>query len=75
MTVTRMDIEGNLFLVDVGCGYPAFKAIPVNFEEESAVYKNLVLEYKLVKSKETSDVIRLHRTSKYKEETFKIDQS
>ena len=70
MTVTRMDIKGNLFLVDVGCGYPAFEAVPVNFEEESVVYKHSFLEYKFVKSKEMSDVIRLHRTSKYKEETF-----
>ena len=69
--LTRVDIEGNLFLVEVGCGYPTFEVVPVNFEEESAVYKNSVLEYKFIKSKETGDIIRLHRSSKYREEPFK----
>ena len=74
--MTRVDIKGNLFLVDVECGYPAFEAVPVNFEEESAVYKHSFLEYKFVKSKETSDVIRLHRTSKNtRRRHSKIDQS
>ena len=58
--VTLVEIKENLFLVDVGCGYPTFEAIPVNFEEESAVYKHSFSEYKFVKSKETSDLIRLH---------------
>ena len=69
--MTRVDIEGNVFFVDVGCGYPTFEAIPVSFEEESAVYKHSFLEYKFIKSKETSSVIRLHRSSKDREELVK----
>ena len=72
--MTRVDIEGNVFLVDVGCGYPTFEAVPVNFEEESVVYKHSFLEYKFVKSKETTTGIvikRFHRTSKTWKELFK----
>ena len=76
--MTRVDIEGNVFLVDVGCGYPTFEAVPVNFEEESVVYKQSFLVYKFTKSKETTcivDVIkRKHRTSKnWKEVITKVD--
>ena len=70
--MTRVDIEGKLFLIDVGCGYPAFEAIPVSFKEESAVYKHSFIVYKFIKSKETSDVIRLHHSSRPREEEFNM---
>ena len=71
--MTRVDIERNVFLVDVGCGYPTFEAVPVNFEEEFVVYKQSFLEYKFVKSKETTAIVikRFHRTSKTWKELFK----
>ena len=63
----------NVFLIHLGCGYPTFEAVPVNFEEESVVYKHSFLEYKFVKSKETTGIVikRFHRTSKTWKELFR----
>ena len=55
--MTRVDIEGNMFLVDVGCGYPTFEAVPVNFEDESVLYKHSFLKYKFDKSKESTGIV------------------
>ena len=40
---------GDKYLVDVGCGYPTLQAVPLGFENESPVYKNIFLQYKFVK--------------------------
>ncbi len=39
-----------IFLVDVGCGFPTLQAIPLDFSHESPVYQDIFLEYKFVKT-------------------------
>ena len=41
--------EGDCYVVEVGCGYPSFSAISVDFERESATYKDSYCTYKLIK--------------------------
>ena len=66
--MTRVDIARDKFIVDVGCGYPTFEAIPVNFEKESPFYKHSFVEYKFVRLKEGDggNVFgRRHRSTKH----------
>ena len=39
-------IHGEKYLVEVGCGYPTFKPIPLNFREESPTYEHSFIKYK-----------------------------
>ena len=70
--MTRVDLTGDKFIVDVGCGYPTFEAVPVNFEKESPFYKHSFVEYKFVKIKEGAggNVLgRRHRSTKHENES------
>ncbi|XP_078693423.1 arylamine N-acetyltransferase, liver isozyme-like [Branchiostoma floridae x Branchiostoma belcheri] len=51
--------KGDVYLVEVGCGFPTFQAIPLNFHEESPVYQHSFLEYRFVKKGELIE--RQHR--------------
>ena len=44
--ITIACIHGEKYLVEVGCGYPTFKPIPLNFKEESPAYENSFIKYK-----------------------------
>ena len=49
---------GDLHLVDCGSGLPSFRAISLNFNEESPVYRDSFLEYKFIKL--DGKVLRMH---------------
>ncbi|XP_002735022.1 uncharacterized protein LOC100375173 [Saccoglossus kowalevskii] len=42
--------QGDKYMVEVGCGYPTFEAIPLDFEEESSIYKFSFMQFKLVRN-------------------------
>ena len=51
--ITRVDNvvrDGDCYVVEVGCGYPSFTAIDMDFESESPVFKESFCTYKLVKT-------------------------
>lgn len=56
---------GDRYLVEVGCGYPSFAAVPLNFDDdddfESEHYKESYLEFRYLKRKGERLVIRQHR--------------
>jgi hypothetical protein len=49
---------GDLHLVDCGLGLPSFRAISLNFNEESPIYRDSFLEYKFIKL--DGKVLRMH---------------
>ncbi|XP_066267369.1 arylamine N-acetyltransferase, liver isozyme-like isoform X2 [Branchiostoma lanceolatum] len=51
--------EDDVYLVEAGCGYPTFQAIPLNFPEESPAYEHSFIEYKFVRKGELIE--RQHR--------------
>ncbi|KAI8504001.1 hypothetical protein Bbelb_180690 [Branchiostoma belcheri] len=51
--------KGDVYLVEVGCGFPTFQAIPLDFQELSPVYQHSFLEYRFVKKGELIE--RQHR--------------
>jgi len=55
-------IDGNDYLVDVGCGYPTFEAIPLDFETESKVYRYSFLKLRFIR--EDGFIKRLHNHSR-----------
>ena len=58
-TIAHMD---NIrYYIDVGCGYPTFEAIPLDFEKESQIYYHSFLEYKLVKDATSTIIMRQQR--------------
>ncbi len=40
--------NGDQYFIDVGCGYPTYQAISLNFKAESPAYQNGFLRYKLI---------------------------
>ena len=58
-------IDNIQYLVDVGCGYPAFNAIPLNFEDESPVYSQSFSTYKFVRKGDTIERLHLRNTEKH----------
>ena len=52
LLVKHVNTEGDMFLVDGGFGHPLFHAIDLDFDEESKVYTESYLRYKLVKTGE-----------------------
>jgi hypothetical protein len=50
--------KGDFHLVDCGLGLPSFRAISLNFSEESPVYQDSFLEYKFIKH--DGKVMRMH---------------
>lgn len=57
-------IDNIQYLVDVGCGYPAFNAIPLNFEDESPVYSQSFSTYKLVRNGDSIERLHLRNTER-----------
>ncbi len=45
--ITIVTFDGIKYLVEIGCGYPTFQPIPLNFEDESIVYKESFIKYKI----------------------------
>ena len=52
MRVDNVARFGDSYLVEVGCGYPSFAAIDMDFQLESPVFKDSFCTYKLVKTAE-----------------------
>ena len=50
LLVKNVNTKGDMFLVDGGFGHPLFRAIDLDFGEESEVYTESYLRYKLVKN-------------------------
>ncbi|KAL8562999.1 hypothetical protein ACOMHN_004691 [Nucella lapillus] len=44
-----LEKKGDIHLVEAGCGFPTFRAISLNFEEESPAYVDSYLEYKYIR--------------------------
>ena len=55
-------VNGSEYLVDVGCGYPTFEAIPLDFETESKVYRYSFLKLRFIR--EDGFIKRLHNHSR-----------
>jgi arylamine N-acetyltransferase len=49
---------GDVHLVDCGLGQPSFRAISLNFNKESPVFRDSILEYKYIK--EDGMILRMH---------------
>ncbi|KAK7095580.1 uncharacterized protein [Littorina saxatilis] len=47
--VNDLEKKGDLHLVECGCGFPTFRAVSLDFEEESPVFVDSFLEYKYVR--------------------------
>ncbi|XP_055958674.1 uncharacterized protein LOC130013996 [Patella vulgata] len=47
------------YLLEAGCGYPTFRIISLDFEEESPIFFDSFLEYKLVRF--DGKILRMHR--------------
>jgi hypothetical protein len=58
LIVKDLNNKGDLHLVDCGLGLPSFRAISLNFDKESPVYRDSFLEYKFIKHK--GKVLRMH---------------
>ena len=60
LTVIVKDLvnTGDVHLVDCGLGLPSFRAISLNFNEESPVYQESYLEYKYIKR--DGKILRMH---------------
>ena len=57
--------------VDIGCVYPTFEAIPLNFEEESPIYSFSFLKYKY--KKRADDIMEwLHQSRSDKTQWFRF---
>ena len=46
--ITIACIDGVKYLVENGCGYPTLQPIPLDFKDESPVYENSFIKFKLV---------------------------
>ncbi|XP_077978894.1 uncharacterized protein LOC144434318 [Glandiceps talaboti] len=57
--------EGDAYMVDVGCGYPTFEAIPLDFDNESPVYKYSFISLKLVRKDDIIERQHLRRTEEH----------
>ena len=57
--LTDLKVPGDKQLVDVGLGAPTFTSIPLDFENESPIYKQSFAEYKFVY--EGEKLVRYHK--------------
>ena len=57
--LTDLKVPGDKQLVDVGLGVPTLTSIPLDFENESPIYKQLFVEYKFVY--EGEKLVRYHK--------------
>ncbi len=44
--ITIAIFNGTKYLIEIGCGYPTFQPIPLNFTDESLVYEESFIKYK-----------------------------
>lgn len=56
--IKNLTTHSSLHLVDVGCGYPTYQVIPVDFEHESPIYTSTFLRYKYLR--EGGKLTRVH---------------
>ena len=56
--VEDLEKKGDLHLVDCGLVLPSFRAISLNFDQESPVYQDSYLEYKLIRH--NGLILRMH---------------
>lgn len=56
--VSGVQKENDLYLVDCGTGFPIFRTVPLNFDQESPVYHDGFLEYKYVRHE--GKILRMH---------------
>lgn len=56
--VNDLEESGDLYLVDCGTGFPIFRAVPLDFDQESPVYHDGFLEYKYVRHE--GKILRMH---------------
>lgn len=56
--VCDIAIKGDIYLVDVGCGYPTYQLVSLNFDQQSIVYRSGFLLFKFVK--ENDQYTRFH---------------
>ncbi|GFO46835.1 arylamine n-acetyltransferase [Plakobranchus ocellatus] len=57
--VSNVEKLGDKFLVETAFGFPTFRAINLNFEKESPVFRDSFLEYKYMKHE--GQILRMHR--------------
>ena len=55
----NVEKPGDAFLVDIGTGFPTFRAISLDFEKESPVYRGSFHEYKFIRHE--GKILRMHR--------------
>ena len=53
-------IEERQYLVDIGCGYPKLQAIPLDFDEESKVYKFSFVKFYFVRKGDVIERFQSH---------------
>lgn len=56
--ISDLEKKGDLHLVECGSGFPTFRVISLNFEEESPVYVDSFLEYKYIRH--DGQFLRMH---------------
>ena len=56
--VSDVEKKNDLSLVDCGTGFPIFRAVSLNFDQESPVYHDSFLEYKYVRH--DGKILRMH---------------
>ena len=61
--VHNLKKPGDKHLVDVGMGCPCFEPLPLDFEDESPVYKQSYTEFKY--ARKDGELVRYHKSSKY----------
>ena len=60
-SVKHLTSADSIHLVDVGCGYPTYQTIPVDFDSESPVYTNGFLKYKFTRNDSNRNALqRVH---------------
>ena len=57
--ITDLVTPGDKYLVEVAVGFPTFRAVSLDFEEESPVFVDSFIEYKYVKH--NGQILRMHR--------------
>ncbi|BFZ20185.1 hypothetical protein BsWGS_23224 [Bradybaena similaris] len=57
--VEDVETSGDKFLVEVGFGFPTFRAVSLNFEHESPAFTDSFIEYKYIKYQ--GKILRMHR--------------
>ncbi|CAL1536813.1 unnamed protein product [Lymnaea stagnalis] len=57
--VRNVERTGDNFIVEVGFGFPTFRAVSLDFEKESPVYIDSFIEYKYIKYE--GNILRMHR--------------